>query len=78
MTFASILQRRDGEVVQVAPDTAVKAVVALLADNRIGAVPVVQDGQVIGIMSERDVIYSLRRDGAAILDWPVEVRDAIA
>ena len=22
-------------------------------------------------MSERDVIYSLRRDGAAILDWPV-------
>ena len=23
-------------------------------------------------MSERDVIYSLRRDGAAILEWPVE------
>jgi CBS domain-containing protein len=72
MTFASILQRREGDVVHVAPGTPVREVVALLADHRIGAVPVVQDGQVIGIMSERDVIYSLRSDGAAILEWPVE------
>jgi CBS domain-containing protein len=28
--------------------------------------------QVAGIMSERDVIYCLARDGAAMLDWPVE------
>jgi CBS domain-containing protein len=33
---------------------------------------VVEGDQVIGIMSERDVIYALRRDGAAILEWPVE------
>jgi CBS domain-containing protein len=72
MTFASILQRREGDVVQVAPGTPVREVVALLADHRIGAVPVVHDGEVIGIMSERDVIYSLRSDGAAILEWPVE------
>jgi CBS domain-containing protein len=50
----------------------VREVVTLLADHRIGAVPVVEDDHVAGIMSERDVIYSLRRDGAAILDWPVE------
>ncbi len=72
MTFASILQRREGEVVQVAPGTSVRDAVALLADHRIGAVPVVQDDRVVGIMSERDVIYALRRDGAAILEWPVE------
>ena len=72
MTFASIIRQRDGDVIQVAPDTSVRSVVQLLADHRIGAVPVVEDGQVIGIMSERDVIYSLRRDGAAILEWPVE------
>ena len=29
-------------------------------------------GQVAGIMSERDIIYHLRSDGAAALDWPVE------
>jgi CBS domain-containing protein len=72
MTLATILQQRDREIIQVAPDTPVRSVVQLLADHRIGAVPVVEDGQVVGIMSERDVIYSLRRDGAAILEWPVE------
>ena len=60
MTFAAILQRREGEIVHVAPDTPVGDVVQLLADHRIGAVPVLQEGQVIGIMSERDVIYALR------------------
>lgn len=72
MTLASILQKREGDVIQVTPDTPVRAVVQLLADHRIGAVPVVEDDQVIGIMSERDLVYSLRRDGAAILEWPVE------
>jgi len=71
MTLATILQQRSGEVIQVTPDTPVSTVIALLAEHRIGAVPVVEDKAVVGIMSERDVIYSLRRDGAAILDWPV-------
>jgi len=72
MTLAMILQQRSGEVIQVTPETPVRSVVQLFADHRIGAVPVVQDGQVVGIMSEWDVIYSLARDGAAILEWPVE------
>ena len=71
MTLATILQQRAGEVIQVTSDTPVRTVIALLAEHRIGAVPVVDDGTVVGIMSERDVIYSLRRDGADILDWPV-------
>jgi CBS domain-containing protein len=33
---------------------------------------VLRDGEVAGIMSERDVIYCLRSDGAAMLDWTVE------
>ncbi|MBW8745576.1 MAG: CBS domain-containing protein [Sphingomonas sp.] len=72
MMLADILQQRAGEVIQVTPDIPVRTVIALLGDHRIGAVPVVEDGVVIGIMSERDVIYSLQRDGAAILEWPVE------
>jgi CBS domain-containing protein len=72
MTLALILQQRSGDVVQATPDTPVRSVVQMLADHRIGAVPVIDGGDVVGIMSERDVIYSLRRDGAAILEWPVE------
>jgi CBS domain-containing protein len=72
MSLATILQQAGRDIVQAAPETLVGAVVALLADRRIGAVPVVEGGQVIGIMSERDVILAIRRDGPVILDWPVE------
>lgn len=59
-------------VISVTRDLPVAQAIDLLGEKRIGAVPVVEDGAVVGIMSERDVIYCLRRDGAAMLDWPVE------
>jgi len=72
MTIANLLASRNGEVVSVTRGTRVSDAVTLLADRRIGAVPVLDDDQVIGIMSERDIIYHLRSGGAVILDWPVE------
>lgn len=72
MTIASILQNKGSEVLTIDAQAPVREAVALLADRKIGALPVLRDGQVAGIMSERDIIYNLRSDGAAILDWPVE------
>jgi len=72
MTIAAILQNKGAEVLTVEASTTVREAVALLAERKIGALPVVIDGAVAGIMSERDVIYCLRSDGAAMLDWPVE------
>ena len=72
MTIAAILQNKGSEVLTVRADAPVRDAVTLLAERKIGALPVVEDGRVLGIMSERDVIYCLRSDGAAILDWPVE------
>jgi CBS domain-containing protein len=72
MTIAAILDRnKEREIVSVGADTLVRDVVALLAEKRIGAMPVLDGDKVAGIVSERDVIYCLRSDGAAILDWPV-------
>ena len=71
MTIALILERKGKEVVSLPADATVRDAVAMLAERRIGAVPVTEDGRVAGIMSERDVIYCLKSDGAAILDWPV-------
>jgi CBS domain-containing protein len=71
MTIAAILGDKGREVVTVEAATTVREAVALLAEKRIGAVPVLEGGKVAGIMSERDVIYCLKSDGAAILDWPV-------
>jgi CBS domain-containing protein len=71
MTIAAILDKKGGEVVSIPAETSVRDVVGLLAERRIGAVPVVEGDHVAGIVSERDVIYCLKSDGAAILDWPV-------
>jgi CBS domain-containing protein len=68
MTIAAILGGKGQDVVTVSGDRTVKETVALLAQRRIGAVPVTEGEAVAGIFSERDVIYALEREGAAALD----------
>ncbi len=72
MTIAAILQGKGRDVLTVDVDTSVREAVALLAERKIGALPVVRGGEVVGIMSERDVIYCLQSDPEAVLDWTVE------
>lgn len=71
MSVKAILQGKGSDVVSVTGEARVADAVALLAKHRIGAVPVVQGGAVVGIFSERDVIYCLASDGASALDRPV-------
>ena len=71
MTIARLLEGRSPEVITCDAATPVRDAVALLAGKRIGALPVMQDGAVAGIFSERDVIYRLQADGPAVLDRPV-------
>ena len=71
MTIAAILEGKGRDIVSVEAGTLVRDAVALLAEKRIGALPVLEGDRVVGIMSERDVIYCLRSDGAAMLEWPV-------
>ena len=49
----------------------VRDVVKLLATKRIGAVPILENGNVVGIFSERDVIYRLADEGEMCLARPV-------
>lgn len=72
MTIEAIMQRKGDRLVSAECDTPVREAVRLLAENRIGSLPVLRGGKVAGIMSERDIIYCLARDGEAVLDWPVE------
>jgi len=71
MTIAAILQGKGRDVVQVQSTDSVLSVVTLLADRRIGCVPVVDGGQVVGIFSERDVVYRLAQQGAEALNHTV-------
>ena len=71
MTIAAILDGKPREIVSVEAGTRVRDAVALLAEKKIGAMPVLEGERVVGIISERDVIYCLSSDGAGMLDWPV-------
>ncbi len=71
MTVAAILQGKGGDVIQIRPGDSVLYAVQLLAERRIGCVPVVDDGRVVGIFSERDLVYRVGAEGAAVLDLPV-------
>ncbi len=68
MTIAAILRDKGSEVVSLPSDATLGQAVRLLAERRIGAVPVIDDGTVVGIVSERDVVYSLAAHGVAALD----------
>ena len=43
-------------VLTVAPDRGIKAIARLLDRNRVAAVPVIENGQVVGIVSKSDLV----------------------
>jgi CBS domain-containing protein len=53
-SVSQILQGKGHQIWSVAPDTTVYETLALMAEKNIGAVVVLDDGQLIGIFSERD------------------------
>jgi CBS domain-containing protein len=72
MTIAKVLANKGSEVETITASATLGDVVARLGERRIGALPVVGESGVAGIVSERDIIYALREHGAEALDWPVE------
>lgn len=63
MTIAAILSSKGREVISITTDQNVGDAVALLATRRVGAVPVMENGAVVGIFSERDVIHAIAAHG---------------
>jgi CBS domain-containing protein len=68
MTIAAILKHKGYDVASVRPEVPVADVARLLSGRRIGAV-VVQDRaeNLLGILSERDIVHALAANGAATL-----------
>ena len=72
MTIAAILSGKGSDVATVAAGSRVGDAVRLLADRKIGAVPVLDAGKIRGIFSERDLVRCVCDHGADVLDWPVD------
>jgi CBS domain-containing protein len=72
MNVAAILRQKGRAVTTAGPNATIHEVAHKLAVKRIGAIVVVSaGGEVAGIISERDIIRALARDGADCLSKPV-------
>lgn len=71
MTVRSILNTKGRQVTNVTPDTSLSAAASLLGEKKIGAVLVMNQGRLEGILSERDIVRRLGEHGAAALEQPV-------
>ena len=71
MTIARLIEGRSTDVVGCTVGMKVRDAVALMAERRIGALPVMDGHAIAGIFSERDVIYRLQEHGPAVLDMAV-------
>lgn len=71
MTIERIMASRGGGVVSVTISASVREAVALFAEHRIGAVPVMDCDTVAGVFSERDLVFCAAKHGADAFDLPV-------
>jgi CBS domain-containing protein len=72
MTVSQILGSKGRNVITASSDQTVHAVSRMLAENRIGAVVIVDaGGDIEGIVSERDVVRAVATQGTAALARPV-------
>ena len=72
MKISDILRYKGSDVVTIAPDAPVTDVLTKLAEHNVGALVVVRGEDVVGIVSERDIVRRLNDAGAEMLDHLVD------
>ena len=71
MTVRSILNTKGHQIMSVEPDAKLAAAVKLLGEKKIGAVLVMNQSRLEGILSERDIVREIGERGAGALEEPV-------
>jgi CBS domain-containing protein len=67
-----LVRQKGSRVYSVPPDVTVLDALKLMAEQNIGAVLVMQDARVIGILSERDCVRKLDLDGRTAMGTRVQ------
>jgi CBS domain-containing protein len=75
-TIDEILQQKPGELWTISPDATVFDAIELMADKNIGALLVMADGALLGIVSERDYTRKVALKGKSSRD--TRVREIIS
>lgn len=72
MLIAEILKDKGGDVFRAAPGDTLEDVARQLESKRVGALLVCDEDKVVGILSERDLVRAVSKDGARCLGRPVK------
>jgi CBS domain-containing protein len=73
MKIAELLRDKTSGIVKIGPEQSIAEAAAALTENKIGALLVEgQGGEIVGILSERDIISGMAPHGADLHDVAVE------
>jgi CBS domain-containing protein len=70
-SVGAILAHKDSAVWSIAPNSMVFDAIQLMADKNVGALPVVEKGELVGIISERDYTRKIILKGKSSKDTAV-------
>ncbi len=80
MSIQAILYRKGSQVVTIAPGASIRDAAAKLRDKNIAALVVTSGDEVVGLISERDIVHALARHGeptCGLVVGQVMARDVI-
>ena len=70
-SVSAILAHKGSAVWSTAPNSMIFDAIQLMADKNVGALPVVENGQLVGMLSERDYTRKVSLKGKSSKDTPV-------
>ena len=70
-SVGAILAHKGSAVWSIAPNSLISDAIQLMADKNVGALPVVENGQLVGMLSERDYTRKVALKGKSSKDTPV-------
>ena len=72
ISIRQLLERKGSEVWSTSPDSSVYEALQLLAEKDVGALLVLQDGELVGVISERDYARKVVLRGMTSMKTPVK------
>ena len=72
MSIEDILRRKGTDVTTIAPDASIKRAADWLSAKNIGALVVTSGTEVLGVISEREIVHAFSRFGETAGSMPVK------